>query len=155
MALSGKAYHLVTYCVQQNDEVHTHNRLRIGYFLAQEFVSKDYHVFATARKILNMENLTSNPDHITALALDVISPELVLAVYDIVKPKCNGKVDMIFHNSGYRSLAVATEASYTESLRMLTTNFASVIELNPVFADVAIQAKGKVVFTSSLSGLMP
>ena len=51
--------------------------------------------------------------------------------------------------------SVATEASYTESLRMLTTNSASVIELNPVFADVAIQAKGEIVFTSSLLGLMP
>jgi hypothetical protein len=54
---------------------------------------------------------------------------------------------MIFHNSGYRS-AVATEASYTESLRMLTTNFASVIELNRLFADLVIQAKGKLSLLS-------
>jgi 1-acylglycerone phosphate reductase len=126
----------------------------ISYYLAQEFVSKDYHVFETARKILNMGDLTSNPDHITTLALDIISPELILAVCDTVKPKCNGKADMIFHNYGYRS-AVATDASYTELLRMLTTNFASVIELDRMFADVVIKAKGTIVFTSSLSGLLP
>ena len=53
----------------------------ISYFLAQEFVSKDYHVFATARKILNVGDLT-NPDHITTLALDIISTQLILAIYE-------------------------------------------------------------------------
>jgi hypothetical protein len=54
----------------------------ISYFLAQEFVSKDYHVFATAHTILNMGDLTSNPDHITTLALDIISTQLILAIYE-------------------------------------------------------------------------
>jgi short-subunit dehydrogenase len=63
-------YILITGCISDS----------VGYFLAQEFVSKDYHVFATARKILNMGDLTSNPDHIPTLALDIISLGLILAV---------------------------------------------------------------------------
>jgi hypothetical protein len=117
MDLSGNAFHLVTYCVQQNNEVHTHTGCTpdsIGYFLTQEFVSKWLSCLCNWSQ--DIEHGRSYLQHITTLALDIISPELIRAVYDTVKPNCNGKVDMIFHNSGYRSLAVATEVSYTESL---------------------------------------
>ncbi|KAL2844531.1 hypothetical protein BJY01DRAFT_214953 [Aspergillus pseudoustus] len=127
----------------------------IGYFLAREFAARGYHVFATARRTTNMGDLASSSERITLLPLDIGSPESISALQEEVRVKSGGKLHFIFHNAGYRSLAMGIEAPYDESVRMMTTNFTGVIELNRVFADMVIAAKGAVVFTSSLSGLMP
>lgn len=127
----------------------------IGYFLAREFVSKGYHVFATARRTSNMGDLASGSKQITLLALDITSAESIAAVHEVVKSKCGGKLDIIFHNAGYRSLAMAIETTSRESARMMNVNFTGVVELNRVFAEMVIATQGSIVFTSSLSGFMP
>lgn len=76
-------------------------------------------------------------------------------MHQAVKLKCGGEIDVIFHNAGYRSLAMVIEATCAESLRMLTTSLVEVIELNRIFSDMIIEAKGTVAFTSSLSAVMP
>ena len=102
-----------------------------------------------------MGDLASSSERVTLLPLDITSPESISALREEVHVKCGGKLHFIFHNAGYRSLAMGIEAPYDESVRMMTTNLAGVIELNRMFADMVIAAKGVMVFTSSLSGLMP
>ncbi|KAL5362012.1 hypothetical protein BJX96DRAFT_176760 [Aspergillus floccosus] len=127
----------------------------IGYFLAREFASKGYHVYATARRISNMGDLATHSNRVTLLVLDITSTESIAALHVEVKIQCGGKLDVIFHNAGYRSPAMAIEATYPESIRMFSTNVAGVIEMNRVFTHMVIRAKGWIAFTSSLSGLIP
>lgn len=50
---------------------------------------------------------------------------------------------------------MAIEATYAETFKILTTNLIGVIELNRVFSDMIINAKGTIAFTNSLSAVMP
>jgi 1-acylglycerone phosphate reductase len=126
----------------------------IGYSLAKEFAAHDFHVFATARCLSNMEGLSSK-SNITLLSLDVTSLESILAVHSKITSETDGKLDILYHNAGYRSLGMAIETSTDEAFKMFNTNLFGILETNRVFADMVINTKGKVVFTGSVSGYTP
>jgi 1-acylglycerone phosphate reductase len=124
--------------------------------LPKNFARQNYHVYATARKLANMGDLAStSPDRITPLALDVRSPAAIQSVYTQIQRDTGGKLDILYHNAGYRSLAMATEASCDESMKMFNTNVFGVIKDTRIFADLVVAAKGKMVFTGSVSGYTP
>jgi 1-acylglycerone phosphate reductase len=126
----------------------------IGYSLAKEFAARDYHVYATSRRIQSMGDIGSIPN-ITPLAVDVTSHESMLAAHAEITNETGGKLDILYHNAGYRSLGMAVETSYDEAFKMFNANFFGVIEMNRIFADLVIASKGKIVFTGSVSGYTP
>jgi len=126
----------------------------IGYSLAKEFAARDYHVYATTRRIQTMGDLDSIPN-ITLLALDVTSRESLLAAHAQITRETDGKLDVLYHNAGYRSLGMAVETSYDEAFKMFNANLFGIIEMNKIFADLVIASKGKIVFTGSVSGYTP
>ncbi|KAL2871275.1 NAD(P)-binding protein [Aspergillus lucknowensis] len=135
---------LITGCTQSS----------IGYMLAKEFASLNYKVYATARKISNMADLGATKN-ITLLALDVSSPESITAVRDQIASETNGTLDILYHNAGYRTMAMATETSLEDSRKIFDANLLGIIEMNRQFADIVIASKGSIVFTSSLAAFMP
>lgn len=126
----------------------------IGYSLAKEFAARNYRVYATARRIQTMGDLSSIPN-ITLLALDITSQESIRAAYTQIAEETGGKLDILYHNAGYRSLAMAIETSYDEAFKMFNVNLLGIIEMNRIFADLVIASKGKIVFTGSVSGYTP
>jgi 1-acylglycerone phosphate reductase len=126
----------------------------IGYSLAKEFAARQYNVYATSRQIQTMGDLGSIPN-ITLLALDVTSHESVLAAHAQISRETNGKLDVLYHNAGYRSLGMAVETSFDEAFKMFNANLFGIIEINRIFADLLIASKGKIVFTGSVSGYTP
>jgi 1-acylglycerone phosphate reductase len=126
----------------------------IGYSLAKEFAARNYHVYATSRRIQTMGDLDSVPN-ITLLALDVTSRESLLAAHAQISKETDGKLDILYHNAGYRSLGMAVETPLDEALKMFNANFFGILEMNEIFADLVIASKGKIVFTGSVSGYTP
>lgn len=126
----------------------------IGYSLAKEFAAHDFRVFATARRLSSMEGLSSIPN-ISLLSLDVTSRESILAVHSKINSETDGRLDVLYHNAGYRSLGMAIETSAEEAFKMFNTNLFGILEMNRIFADMVIRSKGKIVFTGSVSGYTP
>ncbi len=126
----------------------------IGYSLAKEFAALNYHVYATTRRIATMGDLVDVPN-VTALALDVTDPDSLLAAHAQIARETGGRLDILYHNAGYRSLAMAVETSRDEAFKMFNANFFGIIEMNAIFADLVIASRGKIVFTGSVSGYTP
>lgn len=126
----------------------------IGYSLAKEFAARDYRVYASTRRIATMGDL-SNVANVTALALDVTDRDSILAAHAQIARETDGKLDILYHNAGYRSLAMAIETSRNEAFKMFNANFFGIVEMNAIFADLVIASKGKIVFTGSVSGYTP
>jgi len=126
----------------------------IGYSLAKEFAAQDYHVFATTRNIASMDDLSTVPN-ITLLPLDITSRDSVLSAHSIISQETGGKLDILYHNAGYRSLGMAIESSVDEAYKMFNANLFGILLMNNVFADMIIKTQGKIVFTGSVSGYTP
>jgi 1-acylglycerone phosphate reductase len=126
----------------------------IGYSLAKEFAARNYHVYAMSRRIQSMGDLSTIPN-ITLLPLDVTSPESICEAHAKITEETNGKLDILYHNAGYRSLAMAIETPFEEAFKMFNANLFGILEMNRVFAPIVIAAKGKIVFTGSVSGYTP
>jgi 1-acylglycerone phosphate reductase len=126
----------------------------IGYSLAREFANRNYQVYATTRGIQSMDDLGYHPN-ITLLSLDVTSRESLLAAHARINQENHGKLDILYHNAGYRSLAMATETSRAEALKIFDANFFGIVEMNEIFTDLVVAARGKIVFTGSVSGYTP
>ena len=126
----------------------------IGYSLAKEFAALNYHVYATTRRIATMGDLVDVPN-VTALALDVTDRDSLLAAHAQIARETGGRLDILYHNAGYRSLAMAVETSRDEAFKMFNANFFGIIEMNAIFADLVIASRGKIVFTGSVSGYTP
>lgn len=70
----------------------------IGHSLARLLNSQGHRVLATARKTEAISDLTALG--ITALALDVDSPDSIAALLEEVKIITGGKLDMLINNAG-------------------------------------------------------
>ncbi|RFU27608.1 hypothetical protein B7463_g8734, partial [Scytalidium lignicola] len=126
----------------------------IGYSLAHEFANRNYHVFACARRIEAMGDLESLPN-VTLLKLDLADRTSILDLHTTVHTTTNGKLDILYHNAGYRVMAMALDTTEEECFQTFRTNLFSIIEMNGIFADMLIASKGKIVFTGSISYCMP
>ncbi|KAH6670308.1 hypothetical protein F5X68DRAFT_265052 [Plectosphaerella plurivora] len=72
----------------------------IGVALASAFLTKGYHVFATAREAAKIPiNLSSSPGA-TLLILDVFSAQSIASAVASVDAQTNGTLDVLVNNSG-------------------------------------------------------
>jgi 1-acylglycerone phosphate reductase len=126
----------------------------IGYSLVKEFAARGYNVYASTRRIQTMGDLVNVPN-VTVLSLDLTDRDSILAAHTQIDRETAGRLDVLYHNAGYRSLGMAIETSHDEAYKMFNTNVLGVIETNSIFADLVIAAKGKIVFTGSVSGRTP
>lgn len=126
----------------------------IGYSLAKELAARGHHVYASTRRIATMGDLVDIPN-ITAIALDVTDRDSILQAHAQITRESNGKLDILYHNAGYRTLSMAIETSRDEAFKMFNTNLLGIVEINTIFAGIVIASKGKIVFTGSVSGYTP
>jgi 1-acylglycerone phosphate reductase len=93
--------------------------------------------------------------NITAIVLDVTNRDSILEAHARISRETNGTLNILYHNAGYRHLAMAIETSHDEAIKTFDTNLLGIIEMNCIFADLVISSKGKIVFTGSVSGYTP
>jgi 1-acylglycerone phosphate reductase len=128
----------------------------IGHYLVLEFARRGYHVFASARRLSAMETLKDIPN-VTLLELDVTSTASVQAAHDLVAAATGGTLDILYHNAGVRSVAMAIHTDKKMADWLMGANFTAVVGMTTVFVDLLLKAgKGsKIVFTGSIGGRVP
>ncbi|KAJ9201988.1 hypothetical protein DTO021D3_6351 [Paecilomyces variotii] len=126
----------------------------IGYYLAKEFSSRGYDVFATARRPDSTGDLQDCAG-VTVLPLDITSKDSIQKLYEDVSSKTNGKLDILYNNAGKMKRIMAIDSTREQAQDTFNTNLFGVIELNSTFADLVIAAKGRFVFTGSCGAIAP
>lgn len=128
----------------------------IGHSLAVQFAIKNYHVFATARRLSSMKSLSDNPN-ITLIELDVNSLSSIQSAFSTVSKQTGGTLDILYHNAGVRSIVPAIHSSWKLAEDTFKTNFFAVVEMNRVFMPLILKAGpgSKIVFTNSVAAVAP
>ncbi|TVY83208.1 Short-chain dehydrogenase cctT [Lachnellula suecica] len=127
----------------------------IGAALAEAFLGKGYHVFATVRNPSKISETLSTSEHATILMLDVLSPESINAAVENVKKETNGKLDVLVNNSGGGFVAPALDASIEEGKKLFDLNFWAPLAMLQAFAPLLVNSKGCVVNNSSANAFLP
>ncbi|KAI9732544.1 MAG: hypothetical protein M1834_003879 [Cirrosporium novae-zelandiae] len=127
----------------------------IGHSIAREFNSRGVRTFATVR------NKVSFPDDLTAegiegISLTVDDPESVRQCFEEVERLTGGKgLDFLVNNAGRNYTVPALDIDMSEVQGVFDTNVFGVMRMCQVFSPLLIKAKGTIVQTGSLAGVMP
>ncbi|KAF1978091.1 NAD(P)-binding protein [Bimuria novae-zelandiae CBS 107.79] len=124
----------------------------IGHYLALEFAAQGFHVLATVR---NPSKYTPPHENIAYLPLELPHDASISALRDRVAEITNGTLDVLYNNAGRNYTVPATDISMVEVQETFDTNVFAVMKLCQTFAPMLIAAKGTIVQTGSLAGVMP
>jgi 1-acylglycerone phosphate reductase len=126
----------------------------IGQSLAEEFARQGCHVYATARKVSSMSKLTAIPT-VTLLQLDVNSQESIDACKAYVEKSTGGRLDVLVNNAGISYTGPAVELDIDICRQLMETNLFAVMAMNKAFVKMLIAAKGTILSTGSVAGIIP
>ena len=127
----------------------------IGAGLAEAFLEKAYHVFATARDPSKISKSLAQAANVTVLTLDVLSSHAIAAAVASVETATGGTLDVLVNNSGAVLIMPALDMSIDEAKQLFDTNFWSMLAMVQAFAPLLIKAKGYLVNNTSASGVIP
>lgn len=124
----------------------------IGHALAVSFLKRGFTVFATARSIKKMQDLTSL-SNVHLISLDVTSiPSIDVAVAKVYA-KTSGKLDVLVNNAGAQFIMPALDVDVAAAKAFFDVNYWAALEMVQKFAKMLIAAKGCVVNISSSAGI--
>jgi NADP-dependent 3-hydroxy acid dehydrogenase YdfG len=128
----------------------------IGSALALTFAQRGLLVFACARDPAKMSKLANLPN-VRLLTLDITKAEHVHAAVSAVKKETGGKLDYLVNNAAqtrYMPLLDESPNDGGAAKELFELNVWSQLRVVQGFMDCLIEAKGMVVYISSLSGHM-
>ena len=125
----------------------------IGNPLAEAFLAKGYHVFATARSPSKIGPSLQAAQNVTILALDVSSTSSLKSAVETVSRETGGRLDVLINNAGHGMNMPMLDTSIADAKRLFDVNFFGVLETVQVFAPLLVKAKGCIVNNSSLGCL--
>lgn len=111
-----------------------------------------FQVLATVR---NPSKVTSPHANITYLPLELTSNESIRELKDRVIEITNGKLDILYNNAGRNYVVPALDYDEDELRELFQANVFSVMRMCKEFTPLLIEAKGTIVQTGSVAGLMP
>ena len=138
-------YALITGCSQSG----------IGAALAQAFIDKRYHVFATVRDAAKLPQSLRDSDNVTMLTLDVLSAESLAAAVKSVKEHTGGELHILVNNSGGMLLSPLLDVKLEEGRKLFDLNVFAPVAVVQAFAPMLIKGKGCVVNNTSASAFAP
>ena len=94
-------------------------------------------------------------DTVTRLQLDVTSVESIKKCKEYVETSTGGRLDILVNNAGISYTSAAIEMDVNTAREVFEANVFSVMEMNKAFAPLLIKAKGIILSTGSVAGLMP
>lgn len=125
----------------------------IGRALAIEFSSRNWQVFATARKLNAIDDLKA--PNVEIAILDVTDEKSIMSCVDSVISRV-GHIDMLVNNAGLLLIGPLVELETTELRRQFKTNVIGLSALTrAVVPHMIKRKKGKIVNMSSVSGVLP
>lgn len=123
----------------------------IGFALAEEFQSRGFHVFATARTRSKTSTLENLPN-VTFIPLDVDSSSMISAAVEIVHAHTGGTLDYLVNNAGRNYFMPTLDVDIDYAKKIFDTNFWGALAVTQAFIPLLIAAKGTIVNISSVSG---
>jgi 1-acylglycerone phosphate reductase len=111
-----------------------------------------FHVLATVR---NPSKYASPNDNITYVPLELTSNESIRELRNKVAEITNGKLDILYNNAGRNYVVPALDYEEDELHELFQANVFSVMRMCKEFTPLLIEAKGTIVQTGSVAGLMP
>ncbi len=124
----------------------------IGHAMANEFASRGYSVFATARKPSSIGIKSPNVD---ISALDVTSKRSIESCVKHVLKRA-GKIDILINNAGYGLMGPVIDIPIDDFSRQFDTNVTGLVALTQAVAPHMIESRsGVIVNISSVSGVNP
>jgi 1-acylglycerone phosphate reductase len=124
----------------------------LGSALASEFLTRNYHVFATTRNASKMGKL-ADQSGVTLLDLDVTVDLQISAAVESVK-KATGRLDILINNAGRNHFSPALDIDIPEAKQIFEINLWGPLALIKAFMPLLIESKGTVVNTTSISGYL-
>ncbi|KAG0642211.1 hypothetical protein HOY80DRAFT_1037713 [Tuber brumale] len=127
----------------------------IGGSLAKEFHLRGYRVFATARDLTTVQEL-SDKYSIETLYLDVTSTESVRAAAEEISRRAGGKLDVLVNNAGLGVVTPATDLLIETVVKsMFEINVFGVMRMVQEFSGLLIAAEGTIVNIGSVAAVIP
>ncbi|KAH7117047.1 hypothetical protein B0J11DRAFT_538189 [Dendryphion nanum] len=142
MASNAKKYALVTGCTPGG----------IGHFLAIEFAENGFHVLATVR---DPTKYAAPHPNVTFLPLELTSNESIRKLKDEVSRITGNRLDILYNNAGRNYVVPALDFDDDEVQELFQANVFSVMQLCKLFTPLLIEARGTIVQTGSVAGILP
>lgn len=125
----------------------------IGLCAAQTLQSRGYHVFATARKISDVEKLQSQG--LESFVLDVDQSSSIDAGMDYILEKTGGTLFALFNNAGFALPGAVEDLTRDMMRKQFETNVFGAIELtNKVLPVMRKQGYGRIIMNTSILGIV-
>jgi 1-acylglycerone phosphate reductase len=125
----------------------------IGPELVLSFQQRGYTVFATARSLKKMTNLTSIRN-VHLFELDVVDPKSIAAVVAEVKDRTSGNLDVLVNNAGQQYIMPALDVDIDAAKNLFEVNYWGALRMVQAFSGMLIKAKGCVVNIGSGAGVV-
>lgn len=128
----------------------------IGLCCAKGIAAHGWHVFATARKVEDVEMLKQlNLDGLDALQLDLDSDHSIAAALNEIEQRTGGTLDALFNNGAYGQAGAVEDLSREVLRAQFETNLFGTHELTRrVISIMRSQGHGRIVQNSSVLGLI-
>ncbi|KAF1835742.1 NAD(P)-binding protein [Decorospora gaudefroyi] len=124
----------------------------IGHYLALEFAERGFQVLGTVR---DPSKYTPPHANISYLPLELTSNDSIRELRKSVTEITGGKLDILYNNAGRNYVVPALDYDEDELHELFQANLFSVMAICRQFTPLLIEAKGTIVQTGSLAGLMP
>ena len=124
----------------------------IGLMTAKHLASKDYFVYAGARKQSDIDAL-NKIDNVMAVRLDVTVQEDIDKAVDLIEAEGRGLWGIV-NNAGVNVIDPLIEADESDLEWLFNVNVYGVFRVTKAFAPMVIESKGRIVNISSIAGTL-
>jgi NAD(P)-dependent dehydrogenase (short-subunit alcohol dehydrogenase family) len=125
----------------------------IGRCVARGLAARGYRVFATARRLESVEELTA--EGFESLRLDLAEPDSIGAAVDEVLVRTGGRLDALFNNGAYGQPGAVEDLSRSVLRLQFETNLFGWHDLtNRVLPVMRRQGHGRIIHNSSVLGFV-
>lgn len=126
----------------------------IGYQVSKQLAEKGWKVYAGARRTEMMEPLKEYG--VIPIKLDVASKESCAELKEfLTKELKDGKLDVLYNNAGISCTTPAIDVTDERVESCFEVNVFAPVRLTRELQDFVIAAKGTILFTGSLAGVVP
>lgn len=128
----------------------------IGYALAKVFSSKGYTVIAASPEpVVHLQEPLGKQYGVISVPCDITNLDDLKKLKDVVFKETGGYVDILYNNAGIAVGGPAAEMDEVKVNKIFQVNVIGHINVTKQLAPFVINAKGSIVFTSSVAARVP